>query len=181
MKTIAAVIAGLVTVLPAAAQTAQDIATVTALAAELERVTEDGDMAASLQLLPQTLLDSNAAAQGMTRAEFDAMMRDSMEEMAQISKVRESTISAADMAWQSLPDGTIFAIMPTRNIVEVSLEPGDAPMLIEENSATLALKDRGEWRVVRAGSKSQQDLLRRAFPWLEAVTLPEATTQVLDQ
>lgn len=181
MKTIAAAITCLVTGLPAAAQTAQDIATVTTLAEELERVTEDGDMAASLRMLPPTLLDSNAAAQGMSRAEFDAMMLESMAEMAQISTVRSSTIAAADMTWQSLPDGTLFAVMPTRNLVEVSLKAGDAPMLIQEDSATLALKDQGEWRVVRAGSKSQQDSLRRAFPWLKGVTLPAATTEVLEQ
>ena len=54
-------------------------------------------------------------------------------------------------------------------------------MLIEETSATLALMDQGAWRVVRAGSHTQQDSLRAAFPALKDVTLPTATTKVLDQ
>lgn len=181
MKTIAAIIACLATALPAAAQTAEDIAIVTRQAQILEQITESGDIAASLKFLPPTLLDRNAAAQGLSRAEFDAMMTESMAELAGISKVRESTISAADMVWQSLPDGALLAIMPTVNIIEVTLEPGDAPMLIEETSATLALMDQGAWRVVRAGSHTQQDSLRAAFPALKDVNLPTATTKVLDQ
>lgn len=181
MKTIAAIIACLAAALPAAAQTAEDIAIVTRQAQILEQITESGDIAASLKFLPPTLLDRNAAAQGMTRAEFDAMMTESMAELAGISKVRESTIATADMVWQSLPDGALLAIMPTVNIIEVTLEPGEAPMLIEETSATLALMDQGAWRVVRAGSHTQQDSLRAAFPALKDVTLPTATTKVLDQ
>ena len=181
MKTTAALIACLGLALPAAAQTAEDIATVTALADELERITVSGDIAASLQFLPPTLLDSNARAQGMSRAEFDAMMVQSMTELAAISKVLQSDIDSTEMRWNSLSDGTLFALMPTRNVLEVTLEPGEAPMQIVETSATLALKDQGQWRVVRAGSHTQQETLRRAFPWLENVTLPEAKTEVLDQ
>ena len=181
MKTTAALIACLATALPAAAQTAEDIATVTALAQRLEQITESGDIAASLAFLPPTLLDRNAAAQGMSRPEFDAMMAESMAELAAISKVRDSVIDAADMTWHTLPDGVLLAIIPTRNTLEVTLDPGEAPMLIEETSATLALKDQGQWRVVRAGSATQQDSLRRAFPWLADVPLPEAKTKVLDQ
>lgn len=181
MKTTAALIACLALALPVAAQTADDIASVTRQAQILEQVTESGDIGASLKLLPPTLLDRNAEAQGMSRAEFDAMMTESMAQLAGISKVRDSSIATPDMVWHSLPDGTLFATIPTRNIVEVTLEPGKAPMLIEETSATLALKDQGEWRVVRAGSNTQQETLRRAFPWLEGVDLSEAKTEVLDQ
>lgn len=167
--------------LPAAAQTAADIATVTGLAQDLERITEQGDIAAALKALPPTLLDANAQAQGLSRAEFDAMMTEGMAEMAAISKVRTSTIGAADMTWQGLPDGRLIALMPTRNLVEITLDPAEPPMLIEEDSTTIALKDQGVWRVVRAGSASQQELLRRAFPWLKGVPLPDATTRVIDQ
>lgn len=181
MKTTAALITCLGLALPAAAQTAEDIATVTALADELERITVSRDIAASLQFLPPTLLDRNAEAQGMTRPEFDAMMTQSMTELAAISKVLQSDIDSTEMRWNSLSDGTLFALMPTRNLLEVTLEPGEAPMQIVETSATLALKDQGQWRVVRAGSHTQQETLRRAFPWLENVILPEAKTEVLDQ
>ncbi|NHF71934.1 hypothetical protein [Paracoccus xiamenensis] len=181
MKTTAALIACLATGLPATAQTAEDIATVNSLANELERITIAGDIAASLQFLPPTLLDKNAEAQGMTRAEFDAMMTESMTEMAQLSSVRESVIDTTQMVWQALPDGTLFAIIPTRNVLEVTLNDDEAPMVIEENSTTLALQDQGAWRVVRAGSATQQDSLRNAFPWLGQVDLPVATTKVLEQ
>ncbi|MBA4489887.1 hypothetical protein [Paracoccus sp. S1E-3] len=181
MKTTAALLALLVTVVGARAQTAEDIATVTALAHELERITLSGDIAASLQFLPPTLLDKNAEAQGMSRAEFDVMMIQRMTEMGAISKVLQSDIDATQMRWNRLPDGTLFALIPTRNLLEVALEPGEAPMQIAETSATLALKDQGQWRVVRAGSQTQQESLRRAFPWLENITLPEAKTEVLDQ
>ena len=181
MKTTAALIACLALALPAAAQTAEDIATVTALADELERITVSGDIAASLQFLPPTLLDKNAEAQGMSRAEFDVMMVQSMTELAAISKVLESDIDTTEISWKSLPNGTLFALMPTRNVLDVALEPGETPMRIEETSATLALKDQGQWRVVRAGSHTQQDSLRAAFQWLEGVDLPQAKTKVLDQ
>ena len=93
MKTTAALIACLALALPVAAQTADDIASVTRQAQILEQVTESGDIGASLKLLPPTLLDRNAEAQGMSRAEFDAMMTESMAQLAGISKVRDSSIA----------------------------------------------------------------------------------------
>ena len=54
------------------------------------------------------------------------------------SLAQDAVLTAADMTWQSLPDGTLFAVMPTRNLVEVSLKAGDAPMLIlDEPTAAL--------------------------------------------
>lgn len=161
--------------LPAAAfaQSDADRAAIAELAGRFETVTRNADMAGSLQMLPPTLIDSIAAQLNITREEYVGHMIQAAEQTAALIQVREVEIDMEAMDWHEAPDGTPYALIPTRSVVEVREAPGAADVtVLEEDSRTLALKDGGEWHLVRLGSDKQQDSVRMAFPNLHAEDFP---------
>lgn len=155
--------------LPGAAfgQSPEDIARITELAGQFATVTENSDMAGSLEMLPPTLIDSISAQMNVTRDEYIGHMIQAASQNASLVSVRSVTLDTDAMTWHEATDGSSYALIPTQSVVEISDTPGGPrSTVVQEVSQTLALKDRGEWHLVRLGSDQQQDNIRMAFPAL---------------
>lgn len=142
----------------------------------------------------KTLVDISAPPEMVTQiaTEFgtdEAAVRRELEGVLSAENVESiSLIDTNAVRVRTLRDGTLFALLPSETILEVSLDEGgfdelmdvDEPIRFRAESTFLALRGKNKWYLVGVGTPQEVAILKRAFPSFSGMKFPEETITPLD-
>lgn len=143
-----------------------------AVVAAYARALEAGDAAALTATLPPRLLRFHA---GMTGMKIDALTAAMTEQTAAMFAgtrfgALTADVAAAEADAARLPDGSevTWAVLPA------AFEVAQGGQRSRVSQPILALRDGGEWYLIRI-DPSQQQVLAAVYPFLAGLSLPAAT------
>lgn len=134
-----------------------------------------GDLAGAIDVVPPRLLDAVSARFGVPREQLPSAMREAI-----AAGLQGVTITGygMDLAAAEVHDasggGRTWLLIPTWT--EMTIEGGGR---FRTEGRTLALKDDGEWYLVRVEDAAQIALLREIYPEFAEVDFPPAVTTPL--
>lgn len=172
--------AALVFVGPALAQSQEDVAAIKASADRLMEVTKSDDMTPTVDMMAPKIIEAGAKMAALEPAKFKELMRLQVSQLKDVAEIREAEMSVDAMSWHETADGTPYALVPTRSVIAMKAETGN-PQVFEQESQTLALQDGGSWYLIRVSEPAQQQMLAAAYPSFDNVELPPSTTTVLPE
>ena len=88
-------------------------------------------------------------------------------------KITEFTMDAQAISLAETPDGTPYALIPTKTVMETGGQT------IEAKSHTLALIDGSDWYLLRVSDQQQVTILRKVYPSFATVEFPDDSTQTV--
>lgn len=86
-------------------------------------------------------------------------------------KITEFTMDTQAITLAQTPDGTPYALVPTKTVMETGGQT------IEAKSHTLALMDGADWYLLRVSDQQQVTILRKVYPSFAEVEFPEDSMQ----
>ena len=86
-------------------------------------------------------------------------------------KITEFTMDMQAISLAQTPDGTPYALIPTRTVMETGGQT------IEAKSHTLALMDGADWYLLRVSDQQQVTVLRKVYPSFAEVAFPDDSMQ----
>lgn len=163
---------------PAVAQDVSqaDRATLEARIAAFDAVVKAGRIGETVDFLPPRLLQSLMAQAGLPEAEFRLAMAAQMAEVFKVVKIVSFGMDMTAAAVATTPDGRrSYMLIPTETVMELP----DAGRL-RSRSNTIALKDDGQWYVVRVDNEQQILRLRDVYPEFAGVDFPPGSMAAVD-
>ncbi len=158
---------------PAAAQqiTDQDRAAVQTRIGRLEQIMASGDLAGAMEVVPPRLLRAIAERFGATEAQMLDATREVMRTQLQGVTFVDYRMDLAAAAPTLTPDGSrTYLLIPTTTLMDVQ-----GVGRIRSRNNTLALKDEGEWYLIRVDDAAQVVLIRELWPEFAGVEFPAGT------
>ncbi len=162
---------------PAGAQEAEgfsaaDRARIEARIDQINQSLSSGDLAAAIDFMPPRLLRRIALRAGVPEAELKAATREMVAtEMQGVTFVSIDT-NLASAAPVRTPDGSrTYLLIPTIFVMDI---PGAGR--IRSTTSTLALKDGGEWYLIRIDEQNQVHL-KELWPEFAPVQFPVAAME----
>ena len=125
-------------------------------------------------LMPPKVLAQMAERQGKAQAAVRSALASEVSRELRRFEIKGVTVDVAAADRRSLSDGTTIALVPTRTKVAVPLVG-----VVEELSRTLALRDGGQWYLIRVEDADQRRMVSRAYPGFQGVSIPGATFRML--
>lgn len=135
-----------------------------------------GEMARSIDFIPPRLLRTMADKVGLPEAKLKDMVAAqaaaAVDGMTFLSFGMD--LSAAKIV--ATPDKSrTYMLIPTQSVIAIP----DAGKM-QSKTSTLALKDEGQWFLVRIDNAQQVALLRSAYPEFSGVDFPSGSTAIID-
>ncbi|WP_156397312.1 MULTISPECIES: hypothetical protein [unclassified Sphingomonas] len=153
-----------------------DRAMIEARIAAFDAVIKAGRIGEVVDFLPPRLLHSMAGEAGLTEAELRPHIAAQMAEVFKVVKIVSFAMDIADASVATTPDGRrSYMLIPT----EIVMELPDARRL-RSRSSTIALKDDGQWYIVRIDNARQVIMLRDIYPEFAGVDFPAGSTAAVD-
>lgn len=165
---------------PAFAQSEADVAAIRASADRLLEVTLSDDMTPTVDMMAPKIIEAGAKMTSLEPEKFKELMRLQVSQLKNVAQIREAGMSVDEMTWHEAADGTPYALIPTRTVIAAKAETGGTSVF-EQESQTLALQDGGTWYLVRASEPAQQQMLFEAYPSMNGIELPAASTRVIEE
>lgn len=157
----------------AASFSAADRARIEARIEDLDGLIMSGNLAASLDVVPPRLFQAIARRAGASEGELRAALRDMIATQTQGITVVSYEMDLAAAPPTKTPDGTrTYLLIPTTNIMQV-----EGVGRVRAITSTLALKDQGEWYLIRVDDANQIALIREIWPEFAQVDFPTGTTE----
>ncbi|WP_088183678.1 hypothetical protein [Sphingobium sp. Z007] len=135
-----------------------------------------GRIEESIDFIPPRLLRVMAAKVGLSEARLKEMV--AAQAVAAVDGLTFLSfgmdLSAAKVA--ATPDKSrTYMLIPTHSVIAIP----DAGKM-QSKTSTLALKDEGQWFLVRIDNAQQVALLRAAYPEFTGVDFPSGSTAIID-
>lgn len=165
---------------PVLAQSAEDVAAIKAASDRLMEVTLSSDMTPSVDLMAPGIIAAGAKMTSLEPEKFKDLMKLQVAQLKDVAEIREAGMAIDEMTWHETEDGTPYALIPTHTVIAMQAETGGRQVFAQD-SQTLALKDGSDWYLIRASDPAQQQMLADAYPSFAGVTLPPATTEVIEE
>lgn len=156
--------------------TEADRAAIVARTQALERAFSGAqmDMAGMMAVVPPGIWETMTEASGMSREQLLAAMDEALgEAMAEVEIV--SYAMAVERGTPGVTEaGRSYLLVPTTTVLRAGGQT------IQNDSATLAMEDEGQWYLVRIDDASQVTMLNAAYPDFAGVQFPRGQMSVVE-
>lgn len=122
--------------------------------------------------VPPKIFESIARDAGVTVEQLRSALTTQMQMALAAVKITEFTMDKQAIRLEQTPDGTPYALIPTKTVMETNGQT------IEANSHTLALMDGTDWYLLRVSDQQQVTILRKVYPSFATVEFPDDSMQV---
>ncbi|HCV71742.1 MAG TPA: hypothetical protein DHE23_10230 [Agrobacterium sp.] len=121
--------------------------------------------------VPPKIFEFIANDAGVSVGQLRSALTTQMQMALAAVKITEFTMDTAAISVQQTPDGTPYALVPTKTVMETGGQT------IEAKSHTLALIDGTQWYLLRVSDQQQVTILRKVYPSFATVEFPEDSVQ----
>lgn len=146
------------------------------LRAQIERFTtalNAQDFETVGKTVPPKIFEFIASDAGVTVEQLRSALTAQMQMALAAVKITEFTMDARAISLTETPDGTPYALIPTKTVMETGGQT------IEAKSHTLALIDGSDWYLLRVSDQQQVTILRKVYPSFATVEFPDDSTQTV--
>ncbi|TMV90489.1 hypothetical protein FGG78_12750 [Thioclava sp. BHET1] len=165
----------LASTLPAAAFDAADRNAVTQEVAGFEKAVQEKEYDVFFDTVPPKMMKSIAQTNGITVDKLEDTMQTQIKKAMSKVTMKSFHMDVSAMTTGKTSTGRAYAQIPTTSEMEV---PNMGT--VRATNTTLALKDNGEWYLVRIDSPAQQEILRKVYPDFKDVSFPKGTMETLN-
>ena len=123
--------------------------------------------------VPPKIFEFIASDAGVTVEQLRSALTAQMQMALAAVKITEFTMDARAISLTETPDGTPYALIPTKTVMETGGQT------IEAKSHTLALIDGSDWYLLRVSDQQQVTILRKVYPSFATVEFPNDSTQTV--
>jgi len=123
--------------------------------------------------VPPKIFEFIASDAGVTVEQLRSALTAQMQMALAAVKITEFTMDARAISLAETPDGTPYALIPTKTVMETGGQT------IEAKSHTLALIDGSDWYLLRVSDQQQVTILRKVYPSFATVEFPNDSTQTV--
>ncbi|MCZ7928853.1 hypothetical protein [Agrobacterium pusense] len=123
--------------------------------------------------VPPKIFEFIASDAGVTVEQLRSALTAQMQMALAAVKITEFTMDAQAISLAETPDGTPYALIPTKTVMETGGQT------IEAKSHTLALIDGSDWYLLRVSDQQQVTILRKVYPSFATVEFPDDSTQTV--
>ncbi|WP_395773851.1 hypothetical protein [Agrobacterium pusense] len=123
--------------------------------------------------VPPKIFEFIASDAGVTVEQLRSALTAQMQMALAAVKITEFTMDAEAISLTETPDGTPYALIPTKTVMETGGQT------IEAKSHTLALIDGSDWYLLRVSDQQQVTILRKVYPSFATVEFPDDPTQTV--
>lgn len=121
--------------------------------------------------VPPKIFEFIARDAGVTVEQLRGALTTQMQMALAAVKITEFTMDAQAITLALTPDGTPYALVPTKTVMETGGQT------IEAKSHTLALMDGADWYLLRVSDQQQVTILRKVYPSFAEVEFPDDSMQ----
>lgn len=129
------------------------------------------DFEAVSRTVPPKIFEFIASDAGITVEQLRSALTAQMQMALAAVKITEFTMDTRAISVGQTPDGTPYALVPTKTVMETGGQT------IEAKSHTLALIDGTDWYLLRVSDQQQVATLRKVYPAFADVEFPEDSMQ----
>ncbi|MDZ7928213.1 MAG: hypothetical protein U5L46_14685 [Agrobacterium sp.] len=123
------------------------------------------------QTVPPKIFEFIANDAGVSVEQLRSALTTQMQMALAAVKITEFTMDEGAIRVEQTPDGTPYALVPTKTVMETGGQT------IEARSHTLALIDGAQWYLLRVSDQQQVTILRKVYPSFAAVQFPEDSVE----
>ncbi len=123
--------------------------------------------------VPPKIFEFIASDAGVTVEQLRSALTAQMQMALAAVKITEFTMDARAISLAETPDGTPYALIPTKTVMETGGQT------IEAKSHTLVLIDGSDWYLLRVSDQQQVTILRKVYPSFATVEFPNDSTQTV--
>ncbi|OOO22037.1 hypothetical protein [Agrobacterium pusense] len=123
--------------------------------------------------VPPKIFEFIASDAGVTVEQLRSALTAQMQMALAAVKITEFTMDARAVSLTETPDGTPYALIPTKTVMETGGQT------MEAKSHTLALIDGSDWYLLRVSDQQQVTILRKVYPSFATVEFPDDSTQTV--
>lgn len=131
--------------------------------------TQDFDVVG--KTVPPKIFEFIAGEAGITTEQLRGALTAQMQMALAAVKITEFTMDTQAISLAQTSDGTPYALIPTRTVMETGGQT------IEAKSHTLALMDGADWYLLRVSDQQQVTILRKVYPSFAEVVFPDGSMQ----
>lgn len=164
---------------PAFAQTDADTAALDAVLTEMSETMASGNMAAAVEMLPPTMLESMAEAAGMDTEQLLEVTRAQLEAASGSVAFSDVELGGDAIEWKTTEDDKDYALVPGSFVITATDPSSGTDMKMKQTATYIGIPDDDEWYVVDISNPAQQSIFASAYPDYAEVTVPEATTEMM--
>ncbi|NTB98733.1 hypothetical protein G6M84_19830 [Agrobacterium tumefaciens] len=121
--------------------------------------------------VPPKVFEFIAGEAGITVEQLRGALTAQMQMALAAVKITEFTMDTQAISLAQTADGTPYALIPTRTVMETGGQT------IEAKSHTLALMDGADWYLLRVSDQQQVTILRKVYPSFAEVVFPDGSMQ----
>jgi hypothetical protein len=121
--------------------------------------------------VPPKIFEFIASDAGVTVEQLRSALTTQMQMALAAVKITEFTMDKEAISVEQTPDGTPYALIPTKTVMETGGQT------IEAKSHTLALMDGADWYLLRVSDQQQVTILRKVYPSFATVEFPDDSMQ----
>ncbi|UXS11206.1 hypothetical protein FY133_16260 [Agrobacterium tumefaciens] len=121
--------------------------------------------------VPPKIFEFIARDAGVSVEQLRGALTTQMQMALAAVKITEFTMDTQAITLAQTPDGTPYALVPTKTVMETGGQT------IEAKSHTLALMDGADWYLLRVSDQQQVTILRKVYPSFAEVEFPEDSMQ----
>lgn len=121
--------------------------------------------------VPPKIFEFIARDAGVTVEQLRGALTTQMQMALAAVKITEFTMDAQAITLAQTPDGTPYALVPTKTVMETGGQT------IEAKSHTLALIDGADWYLLKVSDQQQVTILRKVYPSFAEVEFPDDSMQ----
>jgi hypothetical protein len=121
--------------------------------------------------VPPKIFEFIARDAGVTVEQLRGALTTQMQMALAAVKITEFTMDAQAITLAQTPDGTPYALVPTKTVMETGGQT------IEAKSHSLALMDGADWYLLRVSDQQQVTILREVYPSFAEVEFPDDSMQ----
>lgn len=121
--------------------------------------------------VPPEIFEFIASSAGVSVEQLRGALTAQMQMALAAVKITEFTMDSEAISLAQAPDGTPYALIPTKTVMETGGQT------IEAKSHTLALMDGTQWYLLRVSDQEQVAILRKVYPSFAEVEFPESSMQ----
>lgn len=136
------------------------------------------DVAGIMSVVPPPVLEKIAATYGASVEQVIEATQQQMDQIMADVTFESFSMDLAAAEYTTLPDGTIYALVPTETVIDLGKEYGGK---MRAKSSTLALLDGETWYLIRVDDAQQVQMLKEVYPALVGIEFPQGTTEAVTE
>lgn len=159
----------------AAPPTAEDQSLILSKVHEIKAAMQADDYARMAAIIPPGIIARLAADAGMPEDALHQVMVQQLQQVLESVTIEAVEVGTEEMALPETANGTPYALFPSTGIMAT-----EGTGRVKAISHTIALRDSGDWYIIRLDTPQQQLLLQRVFPEFAGIDFPAPQMELID-